>query len=99
VDFPPSGFVTRRFFAPDNRRVIDSSVLAIQPGGTIPVRKDMRNGQEALCLLEGSVELVHGDDVVTLHAGDSVHFWSIPEKQNITNTSDAVAVVFWVGTL
>ncbi len=99
VDFPPSGFVTRRFFAPDNRRVIDSSVLAIEPGGTIPVRKNMRNGQEALCLLEGSVQLVHGDDVVDLHAGDSVHFWSLPEKQKITNTSDAVAVVFWVGTL
>ncbi len=99
VDFPPSGFVTRRFFAPDNRRVIDSSVLAIQPGGSIPVRKGLRNGQEALCLLEGSVELLHGDDIVDLHAGDSVHFWSVPERQKITNTSDSVAVVFWVGTL
>jgi len=99
VDFPPSGFVTRRFFSPEARRVIDSSVLAIQPGGTIPVRKDIRNGQETLCLLEGSVELVHGDDVVELRAGDSVHFWSIPERQRITNTSESIAVVFWVGTI
>ena len=59
----------------------------------------MRNGQETLCLLEGSVELVHDEDVVDLHAGDSVHFWSFPEKQKITNTSQSVAVVFWVGTL
>ncbi len=99
VDFPPSGFVTRRFFAPENRRVIDSSVLIIQPGGSIPARKDLRNGQEALCLLEGSVELTHGDDIVVLHAGDAVHFWSVPARQKITNTSDSVAVVFWVGTL
>ena len=99
VDFPPSGFVTRRFFSPDNRRVLDSSVLAIEPGGTIPVRKNIRNGQETLCLLEGSVELVHGDDVVELHAGDSVHFWSIPERQRITNPSESIAVVFWVGTI
>jgi transcriptional regulator with XRE-family HTH domain len=99
LDFPPSGFVTRRFFAPEQRRVLDSSVLAIQPGGAIPVRKNIRNGQEALCLLEGSVDLVHGDEVVDLHAGDSVHFWSIPEKQKIINNSDSIAVVFWVGTL
>ena len=99
VDFPPSGFVTRRFLSPENRSVIDSSVLAIQPGGSIPVRKNIRNGQETLCLLEGSVELVHGDDVVELHAGDSVHFWSLPERQRINNTSKSVAVVFWVGTV
>lgn len=99
VDFPPSGFVTRRFFSPENRRVIDTSVMAIQPGSAIPVRKNIRNGQETLCLLEGSVELTHGDDVVDLYAGDSVHFWSVPERQRITNVSEEVAVVFWVGTI
>lgn len=99
VDFPPSGFVTRRFISPENRRVIDSSVLAIQPGGGIPVRKNIRNGQETLCVLEGSIELVQGDDTVELHQGDAVHFWSIPERQKIANTSESVAVVFWVGTL
>jgi transcriptional regulator with XRE-family HTH domain len=99
VDFPPSGFVTRRFVSPENRSVFDSSILAIQPGGSIPVRKNVRNGQETLCILEGSIELIHGNDTIDLHEGDSVHFWSIPDRQKITNTSESVAVVFWAGTL
>lgn len=99
VEFPPSGFVTRRFFSPENRRIIDSSILAIEPGGHIPVRKDIKNGQEALCVLKGSVLLVHESDSVALNAGDSVHFYSFPENQKITNESKTVSVVFWVGTL
>jgi quercetin dioxygenase-like cupin family protein len=99
VDFPPSGFVTTRFSPPENRRVIDSAVLAIEPGGKIPVRKNIKNGQEILCVLKGTVRLVHGEDTWTLQAGDAVHFLSFPENQEITNESKAVAVVFWVGTL
>jgi transcriptional regulator with XRE-family HTH domain len=99
VDFPPSGFVTTRFFSPENRRVLDSSVLAIEPGGEIPVRKNIKNGQEILCVLKGSVRLVHDQDSILLHAGDAVHFFTFPENQRITNEARAVAVVFWVGTL
>ena len=99
VEFPPSGFVTRRFFSPEDRRILDSSVLAIEPGGKIPVRKSVKNGQEALCVLKGAVKLVHGNDSVILKAGDSVHFYTIPENQLITNESKDVAVVFWVGSL
>ena len=99
VEFPPSGFVTRRFFSPQNRRGIDSSVLVIEPEGSIPVRKNIRNGQEVLCVLQGSVELILGNDTIELSLGDAVHFWSIPENQRITNRSKATAVVFWIGTL
>jgi transcriptional regulator with XRE-family HTH domain len=99
VDFPPSGFVTTRLSPPENRRVIDSAVLVIQPGGKIPVRKNIKNGQEILCVLKGTVRLVHGEDTWILQAGDAVHFFSFPENQEITNESKAVAVVFWVGTL
>ncbi len=99
VEFPPSGFVTRRFFSPENRKTIDSSVLIIRPGGTIPVRKGIRNAQETLCVLKGSIELVHGDETVEMQKGDAVHFWSIPSRQWLRNKSKSVAVLFWVGTL
>ena len=99
VEFPPSGFVTRRFFSPQNRSVIDSSVLVIEPGGTIPVRKKVKNSQEALAILKGSVELSHGEDKMELSLGDTVHFWSVPASQKITNKTKTPAVVFWVGTL
>jgi len=99
VEFPPSGFVTMRFFSPETRRVLDSSVLAIEPGGEIPVRKNIKNGQEILCVLKGTVRLVHGEDSLVLQAGDAVHFFTFPENQRISNESRAVAVVFWVGTL
>jgi len=99
VDFPPSGFVTTRFFSPENRRVVDSAVLVIEPGGAIPVRKNIKNGQEMLCVLKGAVRLVHGDDDWVLASGDAAHFFSLPEKQRIANESGSPAVVLWVGTL
>ena len=99
LEFPPSGFVTRRFYSSERRRIIDSSILAIEPGGNIPIRKNIKNGQETLCVLTGAVRLVHGNDNVVLNAGDSVHFYSNPENQKITNESKIVTVVFWVGTL
>jgi transcriptional regulator with XRE-family HTH domain len=99
VDLPDSGFVTRRFFSPENRSVIDSSVLVLEQGRSIPARKNMKNGQEVLCVLKGSVELVLGEDTIRLAKGDSVHYWSIPEKQKITNRSKELSIVLWVGTL
>jgi len=50
-------------------------------------------------VLRGSVELVHGDERITLSEGDAVHFWSVPEKQSITGRSRGRAAVLWVGTL
>lgn len=99
VDLPHTGFATRRFCAPEARTVIDSAVLFIEPNRSIPVRKGIKNGQEILCLLKGSLELVHGDQTVRLVEGDSVHFWSDQERQRITNTNEELAVVLWVGTL
>ena len=64
IDFSHSGFVTRRFFSPENRINIDSAILVIEPGKSIPVRKNIKNSQELLCILKGSVELLHGKQVV-----------------------------------
>lgn len=99
VDLPHTGFATRRFFPPETRRVIDSAILVIRPGTSIPVRKNIKNGQELLCLLKGSLELINGEHTIQMVEGDTVHFWSDTEKQNITNNNDGQAVVLWVGTL
>lgn len=99
AELPKSGFVTRRFLSPENRSVIDSAVLVLEPGKSIPVRKEVRNGQEVLSVLEGSLELIQGESRTELLKGDSVHFWSYPEKQSITNRGKGLAVALWVGTL
>ncbi len=99
IDLSHTGFVTRRFFAPEDRTVIDSSVLVIQPGKTIPARKNIKNGQEVLCVLKGSVELLLSDEKHVLTEGDSVHFWSNPVSQKITNNSASISFVLWIGTL
>lgn len=99
IELSHTGFVTRRFFPPEDRIVIDSSVLAIEPGKSIPVRKNIKNGQELLCVLKGSVELMVSNETHPLDAGDSVHFWSNPTSQKITNSSSAISFVLWVGTL
>jgi uncharacterized cupin superfamily protein len=79
--------------------VIDSAMLFIEPGKSIPVRKDIKNGQEVLCVLKGALELVHGDQAITLEENDAVHIWTDPQSQSITNTGDRPAVVLWVGVL
>ena len=61
VDLPHTGFITRRFFPPENRTVIDSAILVLMPNKSIPVRKDVNNGQELLCILKGSLELVRSE--------------------------------------
>lgn len=99
IDLSHTGFVTRRFFPPEDRTVIDSSVLVIEPGKAIPARKNIKNGQEVLCVLKGSVELTVSDKNYEMVEGDSVHFWSNPENQRITNSSSHTAFVLWVGTL
>jgi len=99
VEIPHAGFVTRRFLPPENRSVIDSAVLFLKPGTRIPVRKSVKNGQEVLCVLKGSVELIHGNQSVELAEGDAVHFFANPAKQHITNKDKGVTIVLWVGTL
>lgn len=99
IDLSHTGFVTRRFFSPESRNVIDSSILVIEQNKSIPVRKNIKNGQEVLCVLKGSVELNLGDDLLSLVEGDSVHFWSNPDNQKITNISGTTSFVLWVGTL
>jgi transcriptional regulator with XRE-family HTH domain len=99
MELSHTGFVTRRFFPPENRTVIDSSIIVIEPGKTIPVRKNIKNGQELLCVLKGSVDLMLSDANYTLVEGDSVHFLSNPESQKITNNSANNSFVLWIGTL
>ncbi|MBN2080265.1 MAG: helix-turn-helix domain-containing protein [Spirochaetes bacterium] len=99
IDIPQSGFATKRFFSPDNRTDIDTAVLVIREGKTIPVRKNIRNSQEILCVLRGKVELELGEDRVTLSEGDAIHYWSNPAKQMIIGKSKTDAVVAWTGTL
>ncbi|MEE4240156.1 MAG: helix-turn-helix domain-containing protein [Desulfopila sp.] len=99
MDLSHTGFVTRRFFPPDDRTVIDSSILVIEPGKSIPVRKNIKNGQEVLCILKGSVELTLSEEKYILTEGDSVHFRSNPESQKITSRNKQKSFVLWVGTL
>lgn len=99
IDFSHTGFVTRRFFSPDYRTIIDSSILIVEPNKSIPARKNIKNGQEILCVLKGSIELMLSDETVTLTEGDCVHFLSNPESQKITNTSTTASFVLWVGTM
>jgi transcriptional regulator with XRE-family HTH domain len=99
IELPKAGFVTRRFISPENRAVIDSAILFLEPGKEIPVRKNIKNGQEILCVLEGSLELVRGAQVVQLAERDVVYFFANPTKQHIVNKGKRLAVAFWVGTL
>lgn len=99
VDIPHTGFTTQRFFTPETRMVIDSAVLVIEPGKAIPVRKGIKNGQEVLCVLEGSLDLMHGEQALHLEEGDSVHFWADPKEQNITNNNKKSVTALWIGTL
>ena len=99
IDFSHTGFATRRFFSPEKRTVIDSAILLIEPGKSIPIRKDIKNAQEVLCILKGSLELVHGEHTIQMVEGDTVHLWSDTKSQRITNTSEELAVALWVGTL
>ena len=87
------------FFSPEHRNVIDSAILVIEPGRSIPARKGIKNGQELLCILQGSLELVHGESTVKMSKGDSVHFWSAKEQQEINNRNNERAVALWIGTL
>jgi transcriptional regulator with XRE-family HTH domain len=98
-DIPHTGFATQRFFSPENRAVMDSAILIIQPEVTIPVRKNIKNGQEVICVLKGSLTLFHGEQQIDLEEGDTAHFWADTKKQSINNKNKETAVVLWVGTL
>lgn len=99
VEFSHTGFATLRFRSPEERMVVDSAVLFLQPGAKIPVRKNIKNGQEVLCILKGSLTLEQADESVLLREGDSVHFWAVSDGQRVSNVGDEEAVAVWVGTL
>jgi len=98
-DLPHTGFLTRRFFSPEDRLVIDSALLVLEPGKVIPARKGVKNSQEVLCVLKGEVELTHEDHVIVMKGGDTVHYWTVPEKQKITNKGKNLSIILWVATL
>lgn len=99
IELPKTGFVTRRFLSPESRSSIDSALLFLAPEKFIPVRRNIKNGQEVLCVLKGSVELIHGEQTLAMAEGDAVHFYANPARQSITNKGKDIAVVLWVGTL
>ena len=99
IEIPHTGFITRRFFPPENRVVIDSAILVLEPGKSIPGRKNIKNGQEVLTVLEGSVELVLKDEKFVLVERDSIHYWASSEKQVITNNGKKRTIVLWIGTI
>lgn len=99
VDIPHVGFATRRFFPPESRRTIDSAFLLIEPGTSLPARKEIRSSQEVLCVLKGSLQLTYEEQSIQLAQGDAAHFWTKPDKQYITNISKTIAVALWVGTI
>ncbi len=99
IDIPHTGFITRRFFSPENRKVIDSAILVIEPGKSIPVRKGIKNGQELLCILKGSLKLEHGERTIHLAEGDTVHYFANPKKQSIANENKDLAIALWIGTI
>jgi len=63
------------------------------------VRKDIKNGQEVLCILKGSLILEHGERNIHLTEGDTVHYFANPRKQSITNENKDLAIALWVGTI
>lgn len=99
VELPKTGFVTRRFLSPENRSVLDSALLFLAPEKSIPVRKNIKNGQEVLCVLKGSLDLLHGDRTIEMTEGDAVHFYANPARQSIINRGKEIAIALWVGTL
>ncbi|MBU2550119.1 MAG: XRE family transcriptional regulator [Proteobacteria bacterium] len=99
ADMPHTGFETRRFCPPEERTVLDSALLFLSADRAIPVRKNIKNGQEILCVLKGALELEHGDRTIRMNEGDAVHIWSDLENQTITNIGGGLAIVMWVGTL
>ena len=99
IDIPHSGFATKRFFSPDDRSIIDTAILVIEQGKSIPVRKNIRNSQELLVVLKGRVELELGNEKIMLSDGDAIHYWSNPAHQMIHGRSAPNAFVIWVGTL
>ena len=99
VDLSHTGFSTRRFFQPENRTIIDSAIIVLLPNKSIPVRKDINNGQELLCILKGSLDLIRLDETLTLLEGDIVQYWSDKDKQKIVNPNSEQAIALWIGTL
>jgi len=98
VDLPHSGFATQRFFPPENRSIIDTAILVVEPDKSIPARKGVKSSQEILCILKGEVELIYGEDTIKLHEGDSIHYWTKPDEQMIVNKTPVRAIAFWLGT-
>ncbi|MEE4253780.1 MAG: helix-turn-helix domain-containing protein [Desulfuromusa sp.] len=97
IDLSLTGFVTRRFFPPEDRKVIVSSVLMLEPcRKSIPALNNIKNGQEVLCVSKGSVELMPSHETYTLVERDSVHFLYNPSSQIITNKSACFSFVLWV---
>jgi len=98
-EIPQSGFMTRRFFSPENRSFLDSAIIIFEPGKSIPGRKNVKNSQEILCILKGNIQFIYGDRVIDLVEGDTMHYWTLPDKQMIVNNGNTNALVLWIGTM
>lgn len=93
---PESGFVYRALAKGKNAKTMEPLLLDIPPHA---MRKPVStNGDEFLHVLDGSVQFHLGDDIVSLHAGDSLYFeGEIPHyPENRTDQPARLLVVYSV---
>lgn len=77
-------------------QLLQSTIHIIEPGGATEGTIE-HSGEEMGYVLDGAVELLLGDRIIPLSAGDAFHFRSeIPHGYR--NVSDAVAKILWVNT-
>ena len=71
--------------------------LELAPGQKRGNVRDGHLGRELGIIIEGSAQLVYGEDIYQVHQGDSVSFFSqIPHV--IQNSSDRIFRAYWVVT-
>ena len=64
IELSHTGFVTRTFFPPEYRSVIDSAVLVFKPGKSIPAQKKPQKRPGGSLCIEGIGGVVHNDEDV-----------------------------------
>ena len=84
--------------ARSSRRSIDLFVLRLEPGDG-PVRDLVRHaGEEAGLVLDGTMEVIVGDTVQVLHAGDGIWFLS-SEPHTFINAGPEPCLSVWADTI
>lgn len=96
ITFPPDNQVEYTILSPNEGTEIELALMEIYPNSQ-SVNKAMSHiGEEVAYVLSGSVNLILGDELLTLSEGDSVHIppATLHKWTNTTNTM--VKVIFTV---